>query len=159
MAFRAVTAETRAAIADLDARWAWSIDTRDYAVLEEILTPDVRWVGHGGELTGRDAVIASYAERARRATRITRHGVGNRLLEQVDDDTVRGLSSWHNFADNEDPPGEPRVYLVADFRDVFVRDDRGDWRIAERVIEAVFRDDSLAPLGRPLIPGRRGEDT
>ncbi|GGH44809.1 nuclear transport factor 2 family protein [Microbacterium album] len=154
MAFRAVSPEARAAIADLNARWAWAVDGRDYEVLRDILHPDVHWVGHGGELHGRDAVVASYTGRTGNETRTTRHGLGNLLLEQVDERTVRGRSTWHNFASNEVPPGPPAVYLVADFRDTYVRGEGDTWLLRERIIEGVFREPSLGPPGLALGHGQ-----
>ena len=149
-AFPSVDAEARAAIADLNARWAWAVDGQDDDALRALLADDVHWVGHGGELHGADAVLASYAGRPARRSRTTRHGLGNLLLERVDDRTVRGRATWHTFASNDDPPGPPVVYLVADFRDTYVRGDDGVWRIAERVIQGVFRDPSRGPRGLSL---------
>lgn len=156
MAFRPLDPDERAAIADLNARWAWAVDDRAYDELRELLTDDVHWVGHGGELNGLEAVVASYAGRPA-ATRTTRHGLGNLLLEKVDERTARGRSTWHNFASNDDPPGPPAVYLVADFRDTYLRGDDGRWRIAERIIEGVFRDPARGPRGLDLGDARQRE--
>ncbi|MFC7402946.1 nuclear transport factor 2 family protein [Citricoccus sp. GCM10030269] len=142
-----VSAETRAAIADLDSRWAWAVDRHQYEALREILAPDVTYSGHHGELRGAETVIASY--RARTGTRTTRHGLGNQVLGQVDETTVRGISTWHNFASNDPSPGVPQVYLIADFADTYVRLESG-WRLGERVIRGVFRDPRLAP---DAVPG------
>lgn len=148
--FRPVGAEARAAIADLNARWAWAVDGQDYEALRALLTDDVHWVGHGGELHGLEDVVASYTGRPAGRSRTTRHGLGNLLLEQVDERTVRGRATWHTFASNDDPPGPPAVYLVADFRDTYARGGDGAWRIAERIIQSVFRDPARGPRGLHL---------
>ncbi|NUL45337.1 nuclear transport factor 2 family protein [Cellulosimicrobium funkei] len=147
-----VSADVRAAITDLDSRWAWAIDHRDYEALREILAPGVRYVGHSGELHGIDEVIASYQSRT--GHRTTRHGLSNQVLWREGTSTVRGESTWHNFASNESPPGPPQVYLIADFLDTYVRLD-GSWRLEKRVIRGVFRDPGLAPAG-PHLPDQNG---
>jgi hypothetical protein len=138
-----LTAEVRALIGDLNARFAWALDLHDFGALREVLAPDVHYVSADREFHDAEATIASF--RARTAARTTRHGLGNLLLEPVDDDAVLGRSSWHTFASNDDPPepGVP-VFMVADFSDVYRRTPEG-WRIAERIITPVFRDPSLAP--------------
>ncbi|MFD1718387.1 nuclear transport factor 2 family protein [Georgenia deserti] len=150
-------AHVRAAITDLNARFAWALDSHDFAALRELLTPDVHYVSVGREFHDADSVIASFE--ARTGARTTRHGLGNLLLEERPDGAVRGRSSWHTFAahtalgtDGTDSPGStpgavpvPEVFMVADFTDSYVRDDAGDWRIAERIITPVFRNPHLAP--------------
>ncbi|PRY41312.1 nuclear transport factor 2 family protein [Umezawaea tangerina] len=134
---------TRAALADLNARFAWSLDRHRYEDLRDVLAPDVHYVGAGGELTGVEAVIASF--RARTGPRTTRHGLGNLLLTPAGDGRVTALSSWHTFASNSAHPRGVGLYQVADFADVYARGGDGDWRIAERVIRPVFREPGLAP--------------
>ena len=138
-----LTAEVRAAIGDLNARFAWALDLHDFDALRGILAPDVHYVSVGREYHDAEATIASF--RARTSARTTRHGLGNLLLEPVEG-AVLGRSSWHTFASNDDPPrpGVP-VFMVADFADVY-RNTAGGWRIAERIITPVFRDPSLAPI-------------
>lgn len=138
-----LSAEVRASIGDLNARFAWALDLHDFDALHAVLAPDVHYVSVGREFHDAEATIASF--RARTSARTTRHGLGNLLLEPVDDDAVRGRSSWHTFASNDDPPrpGVP-LFMVADFSDAYRRTSEG-WRIAERIITPVFRDASLAP--------------
>jgi hypothetical protein len=138
-----LTADVRASIGDLNARFAWALDLHDFDSLRTILTPDVHYVSVDREFHDAEATIASFQARA--STRTTRHGLGNLLLQPAGDDEVTGRSSWHTFATNDDPPhpGVP-VFMVADFSDVYRRTALG-WRIAERIITPVFRDPSLAP--------------
>ncbi|PZS33720.1 MAG: hypothetical protein DLM59_06060 [Pseudonocardiales bacterium] len=134
---------TRAAIGDLNARFAWALDLHDWDLLRDALGADVHYVSVGRDLQGAPAVVASF--RARGEERTTRHGLGNLLLRDGTDGTVLGLSSWHTFASNTDPaPGVP-LFMVADFHDTYARDTTGSWRIAERIITPVFREDALAP--------------
>jgi hypothetical protein len=144
---------TRAALADLNARFAWSLDRHRYEDLRGILTPDVHYVSGTGEFTDVEAVISAF--RARPGPRTTRHGLGNLLLSPAEDGSVTALSSWHTFASNSANPVGVGLYLVADFDDRYVRGDGGIWRIAERIIRPVFREPALAPLP----PGREPAGT
>lgn len=135
---------TRAALTDLNARFAWALDRHDWVALGETLTRDVDYVSVGRNLRGREVVVASFQRRP--AGRITRHGLGNLLLEEVPDGLVRGLGSWHTFAGNSDSTPGVALYMVADFDDTYSQTDDGVWRISKRRITAVFRDDALAPV-------------
>jgi hypothetical protein len=137
--------EDRAAIADLNARFAWALDRHDYDALRGILAPDVHYAGAGGEFTDAEAVIGSF--RSRTGARTTRHGLGNLVLEPRGERRAAGLSSWHTFASNDDPPVGVGLYMVADFHDLYVQREDGEWRVAERIIRPVFRDPALAPSG------------
>ena len=134
---------TRAELADLNARVAWALDLCDWDALREALAHDVHYVGAAGEFHDAEAVVASF--RARPRTRTTRHGLGNLLLSSRADGTVIGRSSWHTFASNALPAGGVPLFMVADFHDTYTRDPHGSWRITERIILPVFRDDTLAP--------------
>lgn len=134
---------TRAAIADLNARFAWALDLHDWPALREMLAPDVHYVSVGREFHDVDAVVESF--RARDPVRITRHGLGNLLLTPAATGDVLGRGSWHTFASNDPDRGGVPLFMVADFHDIYRHDAHGTWRIAERVITPVFRDDLLAP--------------
>lgn len=145
-----LTAQVRAEIGDLNARFAWALDLHDFDALRGVLAPDVHYVSIGREFHDAESTIASF--RARTHARTTRHGLGNLLLEPIHDDEIRGRSSWHTFASNDDPPG-PGVplFMVADFSDLYRNTAQG-WRIAERIITPVFRDPSLAPVASTPDP-------
>lgn len=135
--------EVRAAIADLNARFAWALDLHDWAALREVLSPDVHYVSVGREFHDAEAVVESF--QTRDADRTTRHGLGNLLLSLDAPGTVLGKGSWHTFASNDRERGGVPLFMVADFHDIYRRDGDGAWRIAERVITPVFRDALLAP--------------
>lgn len=143
----ALDLETRAAIGDLNARFAWALDLGDPDALREVLAPDVHYVSVGREFHDVEQVIASFL--ARKGTRTTRHGLGNLLLEKGPDGTILGRGSWHTFASNDDPPVGVPLYMVADFHDVYRRLPEVGWRIAERIIRPVFRAPVLAPGAAP----------
>lgn len=136
----------RAEIQDLNARFAWALDTQDFDALVQVFTPDTHYRALEREFDDRDALIASF--RARTGPRTTRHGLGNLLLTTDGPDVALGLGSWHTFAAHanhtESEPPSVQLYMVADFRDRYVRT-RDGWRIAERSISPVFREAGLAP--------------
>lgn len=142
-----VSLEARAAIQDLNARFAWLLDLHQYDELRDVLASNVHYVSIGREFHDVEAVIGSF--RARTGTRTTRHGLGNLLLTATSEDVVTGHGSWHTFASNEQPESgqAPRIglYMVADFHDTYARGSDGAWRISERLIVPVFRDARLAP--------------
>ncbi|AHH97451.1 hypothetical protein GCM10010174_06590 [Kutzneria viridogrisea] len=143
-----VGAATRAAIADLNARFAWALDSHNWTALRDVLTADVHYVSVGREFHDADSVIASF--QARPATRTTRHGLGNLLLRDGPQGSILGWSSWHTFASNDAAARDVPLFMVADFQDTYTSDANGAWRIAERIIVPVFRNDTLAP---PSTPG------
>ena len=135
--------EDALAIAELNARFARVLDTHAFDELREVLAPDVHYVSIGREFHDVEAVVASF--RARTGTRVTRHTLGNAVVDAVDERTATGWSTWTTFAADASGVTAPRVYMVADFADRYIRGDDGVWRIAERIITPVFRDDALAP--------------
>lgn len=137
-----LTSADRSALHELNARFAWALDDKEFDVLREILMPKARYVSVGREFHDSEAIVASFE--ARTGTRTTRHGMGNLLLGADGPGRATGRSSWFTFASNAADPSDPEVYMVADFRDVYVLTNAG-WRIAERIITPVFRRVELAP--------------
>ncbi|WP_033291019.1 nuclear transport factor 2 family protein [Amycolatopsis jejuensis] len=132
----------RMAIADLNARFAWALDLHDWDALREVFTVDVHYESNGREFDDRESAIASF--RARPEARVTRHGLGNLLLLHGSDGAVLGHGSWHTFASNDPAVKGVPLFMVADFHDTYTHHADG-WRIAERFIVPVFREDTLAP--------------
>lgn len=134
------------AITDLSARFARVLDLREYDGLREILAADVHYVSVGREFHDVDAVIASF--RARTGYRVTRHALGNAVVTPSGPGRATGWSVWTTFAAEGAGDTLPHVFMVADFADLYVRLDSGEWRIAERIITPIFRDETLAPGAR-----------
>ncbi|NDK31940.1 nuclear transport factor 2 family protein [Nesterenkonia haasae] len=132
----------RSALQELNARFAWALDDHEFDALREILMPEAHYVSVGREFQDLETIIASF--KARTESRTTRHGMGNLLLSADGPGRATGRSSWFTFASNAAAPTDPEVYMVADFRDVYVLTPAG-WRIAERIITPVFRRADLAP--------------
>lgn len=139
-----IDTQTRAAIGDLNARFAWALDLKDWDALRATLMPDVHYVSVGREFSDADSVIASFRHRV--GPRTTRHGLGNLLLDLAPDRTITGRGSWHTFASTTDEVSGVPLFMVADFHDSYTLDRSGAWRIAARAIVPVFRDETLAPI-------------
>ncbi|QZS52518.1 nuclear transport factor 2 family protein [Rhodococcus opacus] len=138
-----VDASTRAAIEELNARFAWSLDLNRFDDLYEILTEDASYTSGNTERRGAESIVAAFS--ARSGIRTTRHGWTSLTLTEVDDATISGRSAWFCYAHNSHPPVTSTApYMVADFLDTYTRTE-GGWRIAARTIVPVFRDASLAP--------------
>jgi 3-phenylpropionate/cinnamic acid dioxygenase small subunit len=135
-------ADAAAEIARVNARVAAILDHHDYDELRQVLAEDVHYVSVGREFHDVDAVVASF--RARATPRVTRHTLGNALVDVHDDGTATGWSVWTTFAASA-AGTPPRVFMVADFADRYVHSPGGAWLIAERIITPVFRDPALAP--------------
>ncbi len=50
----------RAAIGDLNARFAWALDLHDWTALYEVLATDVHYLSRRGEFHDADAVVAAF---------------------------------------------------------------------------------------------------
>jgi hypothetical protein len=141
-----LAADDLRAITALGARFAQILDLRDYDGLRDVLAADVHYVSVGREFHDIEAVIADF--RARTGDRVTRHTLGNAVISLSGPRRATGWSVWSTFAGDGTGSTPPRVFMVADFMDVYVRLDSGAWRIAERIITPIFRDDALAPGAR-----------
>jgi hypothetical protein len=135
--------DVRAAIAELNAQFAWALDLHEWDGLRDVLAENVHYVGTGREFHNVEDVISSFRTRA--STRTTRHGLGNLSLREGPAGTVLGRGSWHTFASNVWPVNDVPLFMVADFSDRYTLDGHRQWRIAERIITPVFRNDTLAP--------------
>ncbi|WP_410676544.1 nuclear transport factor 2 family protein [Amycolatopsis sp. cmx-4-68] len=138
-----VDTAARTEIGDLNARFAWALDLHDWTALHEILAVNVHYVSVGREFHDAESVVESF--RARGTARTTRHGLGNLLLRDEVSGAVEGRGTWHTFASNDRTTHRVPLFMVADFLDTYRRDASGAWRITERIIVPVFRDDRLAP--------------
>ncbi|GHF79829.1 hypothetical protein FHX82_005819 [Amycolatopsis bartoniae] len=143
MTARCVPPAERAAIEELNARFAWALDLGEFDNLRQVFTSEARYVSGERIYAGVDAIVSRFT--ARTGPRTTRHGWSSLTL-QATGDKIYGLSSWYTFAANQDAPiSGTGVYLVADFVDIYVSIADVGWRIAERTIHPVFKDERLAP--------------
>lgn len=137
----------RVAIEELNACFTHCLDHGDHEGLVDVFTADARYVSGASELLGCAAIVSYFQSRSIRGARTTRHmGCGLRLrFETVD--RAKGQSVWLSFACNAVAPiARVTPFMVADFEDLYVRDETGLWRVHERIITPVFRDPEWAAL-------------
>lgn len=79
--------EDRLALRELAYRYARAVDRRDWALAEQLFTPECVLVGPGYELVGRDRILAGLRRIDRYAA--TQHSVHNQLVE-IEGDRASG---------------------------------------------------------------------
>ena len=135
--------QDRFAIEDLLHRYSTAIDTKNFALLGEVFTPDgVGDYTSAGGICGSVAEIQAWLGRSLAVFTVVQHLVTNVHLE-LDGD--RATSTCYLF----NPLGYPgeggrveMLYCGGLYRDRLVRTHRG-WRIRERVIETLYLDGKL----------------
>ena len=122
-----------AAIRNVVARLAILADEGDLEEYVDLFTDDARWDMPGGELQGRDNLLAGAIERRAAGTvgpgSNTRHVITTQAVA-VDGDEAASDSYfqfWVNTAT------EPSIALFGTYRDHLVRTG-GGWKLAHRVI-------------------------
>jgi uncharacterized protein (TIGR02246 family) len=142
------TVVAKQACHDLVIRFASCNDKRDAQGLAALFAEDGVLVRPNGDtLTGPAAIAAAYADRP--ADRITRHLVGNVLIEVTSPTTATGASTvllWSgSAADAAGPYGRPMKSreVMGEFEDSFVKTS-GGWRIARRTARFIFVRESAA---------------
>jgi len=123
-----VSAEDRAAITDLIARYAWTLDLDDAAGCAGLFTEDGIFDGVGGWYEGREQVRAMAAKsRAGDAPHLIQHWCGNLLFEAAGEAViVRSMCFGPSTVD-----GKASIGFVGSYVDRCVRTPDG-WRFAYR---------------------------
>jgi 3-phenylpropionate/cinnamic acid dioxygenase small subunit len=135
----------RQEIADLCARYATALDTRDWALLESCFTATPVFVHPGGRLDGFPAVLARTSA-ALTPLDVTQHLLGSPAI-QVDGDTARCHCSFHAQHVRTGTPGGDTYVIAGSYADRLVRT-RDGWRIAERVQTYLWRQGNRAVVAR-----------
>ena len=133
----------RLEIQELMIRYARSIDTQDYALLDTCFVPDahVDYTQSGGT-KGPYPEVRAWLEKALAPFATMMHMVGNITLE-FDGDKANARTYVINPMGYPNPDGTLHMFTVgAHYVDKLVRTDEG-WRIAERIEEAKYMDGSL----------------
>jgi 3-phenylpropionate/cinnamic acid dioxygenase small subunit len=129
----------RFAIAEVLYRYSTALDTRDWALLHEVFTPDgVYRMGVRGEFTGPDAIAEKLQEVLGRLD-ATQHLIGNPMIV-VEGDTAR-CSSYVRAQHyrTRHATGGNTLDMGGTYVDELVRTEDG-WRIAHRVLEITWRE-------------------
>jgi len=124
-------------------RYARSIDTQDYELLDSCFTPDahVDYTQSGGT-KGPYPEVRAWLEKALAPFATMMHFIGNTTIE-FDGDKASSRTYVINPMGFPNPDGTLHMFTVgAHYVDKLVRTDQG-WRIAERIEEAVYMDGTL----------------
>jgi hypothetical protein len=104
----------------------------------------------GGRSVGRDAIRRAYSARAERGVRTARHIFTNLRLSYESENRVQGSCILLLFAEDGAPPHPAEPNLVADYDDIYERDDDGVWRYASRTVSHLFLHRDHKPVVLPL---------
>ena len=133
----------RLEVQDLMIRYARSIDTQDYELLDSCFIPDahVDYTQSGGT-KGPYPEVRAWLEKALAPFATMMHFIGNTTIE-FDGDKASSRTYVINPMGFPNPDGTLHMFTVgAHYVDKLVRTDQG-WRIAERIEEAVYMDGTL----------------
>ena len=151
---RAVSAEDRAEIVELIARYNRSIDNGDVEEFMGVFAEDIYWHGRlHGERFGREGMGQYLRELAnapeyRHMRGDGQHWVTNLILGYLEDGRVEGWATWLLILPSQAGPG---IVSMGEYDDVYVDQGRR-WLIQRRIITLTgfARQLSQAPwLGRP----------
>ena len=122
----------RAAVIDTVNRYATALDSRDWALLDEVFTPDAVGDFGAGSLVGRDA-LRDLMRRTVGRGGPSQHLLGNHRVE-IDGDAARCVCQVRAFQTGTGPAAGRSYELLGEYRDQLVRTPDG-WRIARRVMK------------------------
>lgn len=148
--------QDRADIIDLTHTYCWALDSKDFALLDDVFLPDARGdMRTKTILEGREAIVSRISA-AINLFDATQHLVGNHRIDVADDGdhaTCRTyLQSMHVKYGAES--GEN--YLIGGhYEDELVRTADG-WRIAFRRLVSVWTDGNVEIARRPSPPAATG---
>lgn len=131
--------------------WALADGTEGFAIPELFTADGVLELG-SLRLEGVEAIHRFFAEREKAnkaAGRVTRHLASGFLIMPLSSDSVRVRSTLIVHAGNGELPIEVSLPSgIADFEDICVRSENGDWLYRSRVGRTVFVGRSAASFAR-----------
>lgn len=137
--------DDRAAVIDTVNRYATALDARDWALLDEVFTPDVVCDLAGRRVVGREA-LRDVVRRALGGSGPTQHLLANHRVE-LDGDSARCVCQVRAFHAEAGPPTGATYELLGEYRDRLVRTPVG-WRIAGREMAIHHEIGTRDVLGR-----------
>jgi 3-phenylpropionate/cinnamic acid dioxygenase small subunit len=134
----------RLAISDLIVKYAWAIDTKDWAALDQVFLPDA-WLDYSsnpGGAVGSYPEIRAWLEKSLAPFPITQHLVTN-IDVAVDGDRATSRTMVYNPMGAATREGPPHFFFLGGrYDDELVRTADG-WRIAKRVETLLWFQGSL----------------
>ena len=145
------TTRDELAIQSLITRFAWAVDRDGGSDMGRFFTDDaVLYLPDAADnwqptqaLRGREAIAARWHGRS--SSVVTRHVGVNVEVRFEGDDRATVQSVGLGFRHDEHGLGLPIPVVVADYDDICVRCDDGEWRFLERRITGVFVDPERLP--------------
>ena len=135
----------RQEIADLCARYAFALDTKDWALLENCFTGAPTFVHPGGRLEGFEAILTR-TRGALESLDASQHLLGN-VVAEVDGDSARSTCYFQAQHVRTGTPGGDTYIIAGSYSDTLARTHSG-WKIAERVQVYLWRDGNRAVVSR-----------
>lgn len=133
----------RLAIEDLLHRYSTAIDTRDFALLGQVFTPDgVGDYTASGGIRGTLAEIQEWLAGALGIFSVIQHLVTNIRVEIAGDEATSTCYLFNPLGYPRADGGTEMLYCGGLYRDRLVRTE-GGWRIRERVIDTLYLDGRL----------------
>jgi 3-phenylpropionate/cinnamic acid dioxygenase small subunit len=135
----------RQEIAELCARYATALDTRDWALLETCFAAEPVFVHPGGRLEGFPAIL----ERTRAALApltATQHLLGT-MVAEVDGDAARSVCYFQAQHVRTGAAGGETYIIAGRYADTLARAADG-WKITERIQAYLWRDGNRAVVAR-----------
>jgi hypothetical protein len=132
-----VSVADRLAIRALLHEYYWFADRGPIESITGLYTEDGHLIGAGKFINGRRAL----AEEVTLQTNddVTRHVSSNLRLSLLDDGTVEGTELLRVYRRRPGEKDHTLPGVVADIYWIFRRSNRGEWKVALRYVEAIFR--------------------
>jgi hypothetical protein len=121
--------DDRTAVIDTVNRYATALDTRDWALLDEVFTPDVLGDYGAGVLKGRDA-LRGMVRHMLGGTGPSQHLLANHRVD-LEGDSARCICLVRAFSAGAGSTAGQSYELIGEYRDELVRTPEG-WMIARR---------------------------
>lgn len=117
----------------------YDIDVADSMNVQHYFTKDAKIFFGSRVVEGRETIHEGYQQRIARGPRLSRHVISNVFVVRADETTAETICCVRLYAgDGTAPLPNPEPISVADQYDKFVRDENGDWLIAERTLSNLF---------------------
>jgi SnoaL-like domain len=137
--------DDRTAVIDTVNRYAAALDSRDWALLDEVFTPDAVGDFGRGPLTGREA-LRELVRRMLGGSGPSQHLLANHHVE-LGGDSARCVCQVRAFSAGTGPAAGRSYELFGEYRDQLVRTPEG-WRIARREMTIRHEIGTRDVLGR-----------
>lgn len=136
--------DDRAAVIDTVNRYATALDSRDWALLDEVFTPDAVADFGAGPLAGREA-LRKLVRRMLGGSGPSQHLLANHRVD-LDGDAARCVCQVRAFSAGAGPAAGRSYEIFGEYRDQLVRTPEG-WRIARREMRIVHEIGGRDVLG------------